>query len=600
MKKLLLTTFFTLHASLFPSVALMAQGVNPPTMGWSSWNTFALNINEELIKSQADAMVSTGLSEAGYKYINIDDGFWDGRGRDSQIRLNTTLFPNGMRYLTDYIHGLGLMAGIYSDAGDNTCGSGNTKPYGLNVGFYGHEDDDCKVYFKDWNFDFIKVDYCGGGHLSLNEQLQYTKISQAIKRQADQLGKRIVFNVCRWAYPGTWISDVADSWRTTGDIWCGWESVRDIIKENLYIQAYTGGGHYNDMDMLEIGRTLSHDEEVTHMAYWCIASSPLLIGCDLTNIPEASLNLLKNKDLIAMNQDPLGLGAPVVYRSGDVYVVAKDMEQLHGSKRAFVAMNLGNSQRTITLDPAVLEMSGDLSLHNCLTGSDETLAEGSRLRLTIPAHGSQAYFVSGTRVDRKRYQGEEAWANQYQEISNLPNARPMESSSADQGWYMGWLGNLANNYMEWRDVYCTKAGRYNLAIRYATAENRAFEVAANGKSYGFLDNLNSGAWDSNWDIANIEVNLNAGYNTIRLGEPASFAPNVDYIELTLLEETGIILDGSLRGDERSEGWGLMMKDESNNPSSLISHPSSVYDLQGRVGGGPGIVIVNGKKILTHK
>ena len=164
-----------------------------------------------------------------------------------------------------------------------------------------------------------------------------------------------------------------------------------------------------------------------------------------------------------------------------------------------------------------------------------------------------------------------------------------------------WGGSATWPTTTWSgDVYCTKAGRYNLAIRYATAENRAFEVAANGKSYGFLDDLNSGAWDSNWDIANIEVNLNAGYNTIRLGEPASFAPNVDYIELTLLEETGIILDGSLRGGERSEGWGLRMNDESNNPSSLISHPSSVYDLQGRVGGGPGIVIVNGKKILTHK
>ena len=573
MKKLLLSALAVLACH-----ATWAQGVNTPTMGWSSWNTFALNINENLIKRQADAMVNTGLADVGYKYINIDDGYWDGRGRDGKLILNTTLFPNGMRYLTDYIHGLGLLAGTYSDAGDNTCGSGNTRPYGLNVGLYGHEDDDCELYFNDWNFDFIKVDYCGGIHLGLNEQLQYTKIGDAIKRRADQLGKRIVFNVCRWAYPGTWISDVADSWRTTGDIWCGWESVRDIIKENLNIQAYTGGGHYNDMDMLEIGRTLSHDEEVTHMAYWCITGSPLLIGCDMTRIPEASLELLKNKDLISMNQDPLGLGAPVVQRGGNTYVVAKDMEQLHGPKRAVVVMNLGDTQTTINLDIEKLEFKGDFTLHDCLTGTDTEYENTKRVRVTIPPHGSQAYFITGTRIERVRYQGEEAWANQYQEIANLPNARPMESSAADQGWYMGWIGNMADNYIEWRNVYSDNGGRYNLSIRYGTQENRAFQVMVNGEDYGFIEELNTGDWDVTWKTTTIEVKLNPGFNVIRLGEPAYFAPNVDYIEVKPIEETGVV---------------KVLPEEGN-------HNPRVYDLQGRRVNNQdarGPVIVDGKKIL---
>ena len=304
-----------------------AHAFNPPTMGWSSWNTFALNINEEVIKSQADAMVATGLDKAGYKYINIDDGYWDGRAEDGHLRLNTKLFPSGMRSLVDYIHARGLKAGIYSDAGDNTCGSGGKHAWGLGVGLAGHEKEDCHLYFIDWDFDFIKVDYCGGNHMGLDEREQYTKISEAIKH----CGKPgVVFNVCRWAYPGTWISDIADSWRTTGDIRCKWSSVKRLIEENLYLQAFTGDGHYNDVDMLEIGRTLSHDEENTHMAYWCITSSPLLIGCDLTKIPDYSLNLLKNPDLLAMNQDRLGLGAPVVQREGNVYVFAKDMKRLQG------------------------------------------------------------------------------------------------------------------------------------------------------------------------------------------------------------------------------------------------------------------------------
>jgi hypothetical protein len=527
-------TYLTALAALVCS-ALGAQGVKTPTMGWSSWNTFALNISEDIIKSQADAMISTGLADVGYKYINIDDGYWDGRGRDGKLILNSKLFPRGMRYLTDYIHGLGLKAGIYSDAGDNTCGSGNVKPDGLNVGFYGHEDEDCRLYFGDWNFDFIKVDYCGGNHLHLDERTQYTKIGEAIKRQEQALGKDIVFNVCRWAYPGTWISDVADSWRTTGDIWCGWQSVRDLIKENLYIQAYTGGGHYNDMDMLEIGRTLSHDEEVTHMAYWCITGSPLLIGCDLTKIPQASLTLLKNKDLIAMNQDVLGLGAPVVQRSGDVYVVAKDVEQLHGNKRAVVVVNLSDEQNAIQLDMAALEMGGSVKLHDCLTNTDKQYAEGKRVTVTVPAHGSQAYFVTGTRQERQRYQGEEAWANKYQEINGFPNARPMESAAADLGAYVGWVGNLANNYIEWRNVY-SRGGRYKLSICYAAAENRDLQLHVNGVDQGFFNNLNSGGWDDKWSTVEAEVKLQPGYNAIRLGQPVGFAPNIDYIELQFIAD----------------------------------------------------------------
>ena len=173
--------FALLILSFQLSVFNLVHAQLPPTMGWSSWNTFALNINEDLIKGQADAMVATGLNKAGYQFINIDDGYWDGRGEDGHLRLNTKLFPSGMRPLVDYIHLLGLKAGIYSDAGDNTCGSGNRHAWGLGVGLAGHEEQDCKLYFIDWDFDFIKVDYCGGAHMGLDEREQYTKISNAIK-----------------------------------------------------------------------------------------------------------------------------------------------------------------------------------------------------------------------------------------------------------------------------------------------------------------------------------------------------------------------------------------------------------------------------------
>lgn len=142
-------------------------------------------------------MAASGLKAAGYKFINIDDGFWNGRAADGTLIIDAVKFPNGMRAVSDYIHSVGLKAGIYSDAGDNTCGSGNRHPYGLNVGPFRYEKEDCRTYFIDWNYDFIKVDYCGGMHRNLDEQAQYTKIAEAIRNCGRD---DIQFNICRWAY----------------------------------------------------------------------------------------------------------------------------------------------------------------------------------------------------------------------------------------------------------------------------------------------------------------------------------------------------------------------------------------------------------------
>ncbi len=508
--------------------ALQAGAFNPPTLGWSSWNTFALNINEDVIKSQADAMVATGLSDAGYKFINIDDGYWDGRGADGKLRLNTKLFPSGMRNLVDYIHSKGLKAGIYSDAGDNTCGSGNRHAWGIGVGFAGHEEEDCHLYFIDWDFDFIKVDYCGGAHMGLDEREQYTKISNAIKN----CGKKgVVFNVCRWAYPGTWISEVADSWRTTGDINCSWGSLRAIVRENLYLQAFTGDGHYNDPDMLEIGRTLSHDEENTHMAYWCITSAPMLIGCDVSKIPEYSLNLLKNRDLLAMNQDRLGLGAPVVQRFGEVYVMAKDMKKLQGPQRAVVVTNLSEEESTVVLDLSKLGFTGKVKFYDCFTHKvAEPAAEGF-YRVTVPAHGSAAYFATGKRAERSVYQAEEAWLKNYQEIKNLQTANHQHAVGADQGVFVGFLGNDPENYLEWRDVYSQSGGDYTISFRCASAENRNMTVQVNETDPVELADINSGSYYSAWKTVTMTTKLKKGFNRIRLSNAKAWAPNVDCMML---------------------------------------------------------------------
>ena len=320
-----------IFCSLFAVLMLFSVAVaqNMPLMGWSSWNTYGFQINDSVIQAQADAMVELGFKECGYDHINIDDGFFGGRDAEGNLLIHPERFPNGLRGLVDYIHAKGLKAGIYSDAGRNTCASYWGKPkdeIGRGVGLYGHDAADFDLYFNPdkLNFDFIKIDYCGADAgnndegLDLDVEQRYKEIAAAIKA----VGRDdITWNICRWAFPGTWACEIADSWRTTEDIYLGWESVKSIINQSLYLSAYTSYGRYNDMDMLEVGRGLTEEEDKTHFGMWCIMSSPLLIGCDMNDIKGNALELMQNKELIALNQNTLGLQAYVVKRENGAYVL---------------------------------------------------------------------------------------------------------------------------------------------------------------------------------------------------------------------------------------------------------------------------------------
>ena len=512
-----------------------------PTMGWSSWNTYGVNINESLIRRQASAMVTKGLKDCGYQYINIDDGYFGGRdAKTGQLLIHPTRFPNGLKGVVDYIHDKGLKAGIYSDAGHNTCGSMfNGDVTGKGVGLYKHDQQDADFFFKELGFDFIKVDFCGGSyyhnedHLVLNEKERYTAIAQAIKNT----GRTDVrMNACRWAYPGTWISDVACSWRTTGDINDSWKSVRDIIKENLYLSAYCHDGTYNDMDMLEVGRSMTTTEDKTHFGMWCIMSSPLLIGCDMTSIKSSALTLLKNKDLIALNQDPLHLQAYVCQRQGDCYVLVKDVEQRFGTKRAFAVYNPSDTKQTVTVDFAAMDLAGTIELHDCFKQADAGTAECT-FQVEVPAHGTAIYVASAAqRLERTLYEAETGFIGNYQEIENnqaLPSGIYEDADYASGGCKTGWLGRRADNYLEWRDVYCATAGTYRLTIGFISGENRSMKLSVNGESKGNLNNLNSGGWQ-HVGTRSIEVELNAGINTIRLSNNSGWMPDMDYMKVELV------------------------------------------------------------------
>ena len=531
----------SLLAALMIAAGTQAQDTpyETPTMGWSSWNTFGVNISEQIIKQQARAMVVQGFADVGYKYLNIDDGFFGGRNKQTgELLIHPTRFPNGLKPVADYIHAQGLKAGIYSDAGSNTCGNYyNGDVLSVDVGLYNYDQRDCDFYFLECGFDFIKVDFCGGDapqnsyRLSLDEKQRYTAIHQAMLKTGR---KDLRLNVCRWNYPGTWVHDVATSWRMSQDINSSWGSIKDIIGQNLYLSAYCSEGHYNDMDMLEVGRTLSVEEDKTHFGMWCIMSSPLLIGCNMMTIKPVAKALLKNEELIALNQDPLALQAYVVQHKGETYVLVKDIIEAHGLTRAVALYNPSDSQQQMSIDFKDLELGGEVKVRDLFEHKDLEPMTGS-LSATVPAHGTRIYRLEAEqRFDRTLYEGECAYLSQYQEIKNHQaeeTAIYESNNAASGGMVAGWLGRKATNDLQWRNVYVSESGDYTMKLTYVSGENRSLTVQVNGEDVT-TRTLNSGSW-STMKSVDVPISLNAGNNVVRVyTSKGNWMPSIDCMTLT--------------------------------------------------------------------
>lgn len=535
MTKLFMTTAFALL-----SLCINAQDKTElgPTMGWSSWNTFGINISESLIKQQADAMVNKGYKAAGYTFINIDDGYFGGRDADGHLLIHPQRFPNGMKGVVDYIHKKGLKAGIYSDAGKNTCASmfGGDK-IGEGVGLLNHEDDDANFWFNTLGFDFIKVDFCGGspGHnkegLKLNEEQRYRKIWNAIQKT----GRTDVrMNICRWAFPGTWASEVSTSWRTTGDINCSWNSVKSILKENFYLSAFCGPLSFNDMDMLEVGRGLSTEEDKTHFGMWCIMDSPLLIGCDMRTTSETAQKLMCNKELIALNQDTLFQQAYVVKRDGELYTLVKDIEVLNGKVRAVALLNLSDASKVMTLNFADVDLGGKVQMRDLFYRRNLAEQDTTAFEVRVPAHGCKIYRLEAEeRYERTIYEAETAYLSAYQEIENNQTAQSAtfsEDANCSGGVKVGWLGQRSSNDLQWRNVYSKDGGSYKMMLDYICGESRRINIEVNGKRVKTVS-LNSGGW-STIKTSTFDIELQPGQNVIRLyTNDKIWMPDIDCMRL---------------------------------------------------------------------
>jgi len=380
MKKTILLLVLFLIA-IVPARSLDNGLARTPPMGWNSWNKFGCNVSEKLIREIADAMVASGMKDAGYQYIVIDDCWQTSRDNQGNIVPDPQRFPSGMKALADYVHSKGLKFGLYSDAGTGTC---QDRPGGR-----GYEFQDARQYAA-WGVDYLKYDWCN--HSTQEVKSSYTIMRDALKAS----GRPIVFSLCEWGVeePWKWAADVGNLWRTTGDITDCWDctgqyglGVLQILDLQVNLWEYAGPGHWNDPDMLEVGNPgLSIEESRAHFSLWCMLAAPLMAGNDLRSMSSEIREILTNKEVIAVNQDPLGHQAQRARDYGATQVWRKD---LSGNSAAYLLLNRGDAPKEIPLYLGEAKQVRDLWKHQ------DVALEGGFLRANVAGHSAVMVKVVG-------------------------------------------------------------------------------------------------------------------------------------------------------------------------------------------------------------
>ncbi|MFE9354600.1 NPCBM/NEW2 domain-containing protein [Streptomyces olivaceoviridis] len=362
-----------------PAAPALADGLAlTPPMGFNNWNSThcRAEFNASMVEGIADLFVEKGLKDAGYQYVNLDD-CWALPDRDANGKLvpDPARFPDGIKAVADYVHAKGLKLGIYTSAGTKTCDSTGFP------GALGHEYSDARQ-FADWGVDYLKYDNCN--NQGVDAQQRYRTMRDALKAT----GRPIVYSICEWGQnkPWEWASDVGHLWRTTGDISDSWSSMLSILKQNLPLAPYAGPGHWNDPDMLEVGNGGMTDTEYrSHFSLWSVMAAPLLIGTDLRKASPATFDILGNKEVIAVDQDPLGKQGTVVSSAGGRWVVAKEMKD--GSRAVALFNESGTAQRIATSATAVGLPDADAYTLRDLW-QHRTYNTAGTIAATVPAHGT--------------------------------------------------------------------------------------------------------------------------------------------------------------------------------------------------------------------
>ncbi len=404
--RLLTATALTLSACVTASVGTTAQAApgSPaltPPLGWNSWNSFGCGITEAQVRQAADAMVSSGMKAAGYQYVVVDDCWFDPqRDAAGNLRSNPTKFPSGMKALGDYIHSKGLKFGIYQAPNEKTCAQG-VGTYPGSTGSKGHEAQDAAT-FASWGVDYLKYDWCSGSGTLSEQVAQFTLMRDALRAT----GRPIVYSINPNSFHSptgdkyNW-GQVADLWRTTEDLLDIWQNgntnsypmgVGNVLDVTAPLAAQSGPGHWNDPDMLVVGRPgLSLTESRSHFALWALMGAPLIAGNDIRTMSADVSAILRNPRLLAVNQDSLGAGGRRVRDDGDTEVFAK---RLSDGSVAVGLFNRGSSTTTITTNAVQVGLAGGpFTLTDLWTGG--TSSTSGQISASVPAHGVAVYRMTG-------------------------------------------------------------------------------------------------------------------------------------------------------------------------------------------------------------
>ncbi|MCQ2061946.1 MAG: carbohydrate-binding protein [Fibrobacter sp.] len=530
-----------------------------PPLGWNSWNVFHENINENQIKEIADAMVNSGLKDAGYIYLNLDDNWMDTkRDASGALQNNPKTFPSGMKAIADYVHSKGLKFGLYGDHGKRTCHHYNSN-WQSESGSYGHEEIDAKK-LAEWGVDYWKYDNCDVAPGS-NQEEDYTRMSKALRNS----GRDIVFSICMWEYKD-WMPKIANLWRTTFDIGPEWRStswyrgVYEIIDANDKYWQIAKPGHWNDPDMLEVdNNNLSYEEQKSQMTMWSIMAAPIMISSDVRKMSDKVKELYMNKDMVAINQDSLGVQGHRISNVNGKQVWTKPMRN---GDLAVALLNDNTSTQTVECNFADIGIDGEVEVRDAWQKKD--LGKLSHVSVELPAHGSALLRLILEPVPRKPFKGEALAIPGKIEIEDFDingvgqgntTYNDMDSENRGESTYRKDASSVDiyekgdkivvgyNQTGEWLEYTVNVAddGDYTMTASVASAnETSGFKLSMDGKDITEEIAVPKGEGEDNYDdYKDVEatVKLTKGEHILRFTVTGDWM-DIDYINFAKAGENG--------------------------------------------------------------
>ena len=492
-----------------------------PPMGWASWNHFFCDYDEKTIRAQADALVSSGMRDAGYKYVVIQECIARERDSSGHLIVDSVRFPSGMPALTAYIHKLGLKAGVYTDIGKHTC-----YPNPRYQGSYGHEEADAGT-FAAWGIDFVEMDYCNREEAHTGRYV-YEKMAAAIQAT----GRPMVFYLCCWGneQPWEWAQGKAQMWRTDFDIsleknHVEWWRLVGNFESNTAHSVFSAPESWNDADMLEIGNPGLNDREAqAQFSMWAMSPSPLLAGADLINMSAASREIYTNREVIAIDQDPLGAGAELVSRSAPgVEVWQRPLGSRTGGEIAVMLLNAGTSPARMGVSLQQLGLQPGATIRDVWMHRTRTAPFG--LMQTVAPHSAILLRIQGTRSWKRAIAFEAETPNNVR----AGNAHLFVCGECSNGYAVQIGGDGKGGSVTFEHIRADRAGTYQMGFLYVRngLEDKLLNVSING---GEPQQLR--AMMRSWNMVTSSVALHQGDNRISISYSGRLGFDLDKMEIS--------------------------------------------------------------------